>query len=137
MASCLRYSSARRGRQEGHTAPVGSVAVAAAAAVEATAVLAALVVLVLVLVEIGGFLVSGFVVAAVVVGVLVVEAIDLEGASGVLQPIHSCVFLANFMSPPIVGAATAMERVCAPVSSCDAFFSPRMGVKIRSSGFVS
>ena len=65
------------------------------------------------------------------------RAVALDGASGVLQPMHSCVFFANFMSPPIVGAATAIERVCAPVNSCDAFFSPRMGVKMRSSGFVS
>ena len=57
--------------------------------------------------------------------------------SGFLHPMQVCVFLANYMSPPREGAATVMARVCSPVSSWPAFFSPRIGSNIRPSGFAS
>jgi len=57
--------------------------------------------------------------------------------SGFLQAIHVCVFFANFINPPSVGAATEIDRVCSPVNNCAAFFSPRIGSKIRPSGLES
>jgi hypothetical protein len=38
----------------------------------------------------------------------------LLGRSAVLQPRHVTVFTANFMSPPTVGVAIEMARVCPP-----------------------
>lgn len=56
--------------------------------------------------------------------------------NGVLHPKHVTVLTANFISPPIVGVAIEIVRVCSPERS-ELAFAPRMGSKIRMSGFES
>jgi len=57
--------------------------------------------------------------------------------SGFLQPMQVNVFLANFIRPPMEGAATEIERVWSPASRELAFVSPRIGSKILPRGLES
>lgn len=54
--------------------------------------------------------------------------------NGTLHPKQDSVFFANFMRPPVVGAAMMTVRVCSPDNKLCALVSPRIGSKILNNG---